>query len=535
MAMAGLDSHHLRFGRDVYGLRAGGVADSVGHGAIVLTADPAMQPVADRYVLHVVPSNGGGVDRYVRDICAHRPRDCILHVVDGQVVLEIFATGRFIPIDGPQLEETLHRHALGDPSLLHVHSTLRLVREVTKALCAASRCRYVLTLHDVDFAGASADVGADEREARHAFVRSAAARIVPSKFIEDLLTSTLGSNISRQLIPNGVDCVAMDYPPSAVPIKSRQFQVAVVGALGPHKGLDFLRDVVAALPAEIGVAVIGYADGQLAQGWHISDRLWVHGAFEPGELAELFRGYGSVLTFFPNRQPESYCYALSDVWCAGLPALGPASGAIGERIAKTGAGWTFAADSSATEVAAMIPDCLRAAGQSLETVRLAVDQLLSCQEMVTGLNQQYEEVAQGGETEPDLSALQSLAATHLNGKLFRTELLRLTGDLQFAQSQIAKTEEALRSLAREYQGRGDWIATLQTHFDDAQTEIKRLETARTAEHAEHVRNVEKFSRDVADTLAVAHHYERALAMLPVFFRRWLLRRADRVAGDKDRS
>ena len=39
-------------------------------------------------VLHLVPPNGGGVDRFVRDLCAHRPADWILHVSDDQCVVE---------------------------------------------------------------------------------------------------------------------------------------------------------------------------------------------------------------------------------------------------------------------------------------------------------------------------------------------------------------------------------------------------------------------------------------------------------------
>jgi glycosyltransferase involved in cell wall biosynthesis len=497
-------------------------------------------PAADKaapapYVLHVVPANGGGVDRCVRDICAQRTGDCILHVVEGQVVLELVASGRFVPVDSSQLGSAEFADSFGRSVLLHAHSTLAPVRGLVTRLCGLLDVGYVLTLHDVDFAAASADTAEAERDARHQFVRAAAARTAPSQYIVGVLAGSLGAGVSCAVVANGVDrppeVVSADFSlPDAQP-----FAIAVVGALGPHKGLDFLLDVVAALPESTRVVILGYVDGQLLPGWLRAGRVWVHGAFEPAQLPAIVRRYGCQLALFPNRQPESYCYALSDVWCAGLPALGPAAGAIGERIADTGAGWTFSADAGASEVAAMIPDCLRVAGPLLPTVRLAVDQLLSCHEMVTGLNQHYQTASQGVAIPPDLLALQALAATQLNGKFFRAELHRLGGDLEFARDQATRTRAALESLAREYEGRGAWIATLQAHFDDAKAEIGRLEAARVAEQAAHASDVAKLAGDVADTLAIAHRYERALAMLPGVLRRWLLRRADSGSHHEGRS
>lgn len=504
----------------------------MGLGAVVLTAADDTQAASVPYVLHVVPANGGGVDRCVRDICAWRATDCILHVVDGQVVLEVVADTRFIPIDLAQLDRAGFERSFGRPALLHAHSTLAPARGLVVQLCAALRVGYVLTLHDTDFAASSADIPAAERDARLQFVGAAAARIAPSRYIAGVLANVLGRDVSCDVIANGVDCASDTNDTDIVPPDANPFQVAVVGALGPHKGLNFLLDAVTALPDDVRVVILGYVDGQLLPGWLPDGRVWLHGAFEPAELAGIVRRYGCRLALFPNRQAESYCYALSDVWCAGLPALGPACGAIGERISDTGAGWTFAAQASASEVAAMIPACLRVTGDLLPAVRLAVTQLLSCHEMVTGLNQHYQSAGQGGAMPPEPSALQSLAATQLNGKFFRAELRRLGGDLKFAQDQAAKAQESLQSLAREYQGRGEWIATLQSHLDAAKVEIGRIETARAAEHAAHVHDVDKLSRDVTDTLAAAHRYERALAALPRFFRRWLLRRADRIEDHK---
>lgn len=542
MACACVAIGRLRVGRDIHGLWAIGPGDSMGVGPVVLTATSESGATLIQYVLHVVPANGGGVDRYVRDICSLRSNDCILHVVDGQVVLEAGADADLIPIDTAQFDSVAFVRAFGRPALLHVHSVLPSVRAVVVRLCAMLGIDYALTLHDIDFAAAADDIPADERQSRHEFVRRAAVRTVPSRFVADLLSSAVGRDLTFELIPNGVDCkaegVVRDF---AVP-DDMPFQIAVVGALGPHKGLNFLLDVVALLPKGVRAVIFGYADGHLLPGWLVEGQLWVHGAFEPETLPALARVYGCRLALFPNRQPESYCYALSDAWCSGLPALGPAAGAIGERIAETGAGWTYDSDSVATDVAAMISSCLREMQTPANAVSLARGRLVSRYRMVAALNQQYQKMNLGDPIAPDLSALQPLASAQLNGKFFRDELRRLAGDLEFARIQGANNEAALRALSSQYEGRGEWIAKLEAHLDRAQAEIVRLETARLAEREEYVQQAEKLARDVEDTMTAARRlehalrrHELALAVLPPFVRRIMLKRADKLIGRENKS
>jgi glycosyltransferase involved in cell wall biosynthesis len=455
----------------------------------VLTAGRAEKNAACGYVLHVVPANGGGVDRYVRDICAHRSRDCILHVVPEQCVFEVVAARRFFPMDGERMLDAAVVEALGQPSLLHVHSTLAPVRARVASLSQALGVDYVLTLHDIDFACASAAESNDEREARLEFAGNAVQRIVPSVFISGLLSEKLSLGISRQLIENGVDVTRVNGQSAVAHNAVGQFQVAVVGALGPHKGLNFLLDVAEALPPEMRVVVVGYVDGQLTPGWLRADRLWVHGAFEPRDLHRLLGGYAAQIALFPNRQPESYSYALSDVWCAGLPALGPAAGAIGERLVQTGAGWTYEADGSAESIAAQVLTCVRGTELVTPCVYRAAAALPSTENMVERLNQLYETTMRtpqtlqsGAEVTPQLETLETVAATQLNGLFFRGELTKLSGDLAFAKAQAVNADQALQSLTHEYDARGAWIATLEKSLAECKSEIARIETARVAEH-----------------------------------------------------
>lgn len=461
----------------------------MGHRAAVLSALLAADVAAKGYVLHVVPANGGGVDRYVRDICARRARDCILHAVADQCVFEAVAAKRFIPVDRERMADANAVAAFGHPSLMHAHSTLAPVREQVALLSKLWGIDYVVTLHDIDFAGTFGVIDEHEREARLDFVRHAAQRIVPSAFISGVLSAALGAPTTRELIENGVD-VADSSTESANPLAvPGPFQIAVVGALGLHKGLNFLCEVSAALPPEIGVVIIGYADGQITPGWLQKDRLWVHGAFEPRDLSGLIRGYGARLALFPNRQPESYSYALSDVWRAGLPALGPTEGAIGERIARTGAGWTYETDSSAEGVAARTLQCLTRTDLQSTYVYKAAAALLSTKVMVERLNQQYQKLMRAAQKRqkpaplvPHLGVLEKIAATQLNGHFFRSELTKLSGDLAFSQAQAANADRSLQSVTQEYDARGAWIATLEKALAECKAEIERIELARIAEH-----------------------------------------------------
>ena len=64
-----------------------------------------------------------------------------------------------------------------------------------------------------------------------------------------------------------------------------------------------------------------------------------HGPYERGEFAAKVRGIrphaGVVLSIWP----ETYCHTLTEMWACGLPVIGYDIGAVGDRIAASGAGW----------------------------------------------------------------------------------------------------------------------------------------------------------------------------------------------------
>lgn len=429
---------------------------------------PPTDPTHSDWVLHLVPPNGGGVDRFVRELWRHRPQDRVLHVSNGQWVLE--APGHhFTALSalGPQ-----DASALGRPAWLHAHAASPTVRAAAQALMASTRSPLALTLHDITFTEGQAD----EQRAQLDFMRRATLLTAPSDYLRQVVARHLDAHgvepLDCILLPNGVAPAEAPSAPAA-PLPAGVFDIAVVGAMGPHKGLQHLLEVCAALPPHRRVVLIGYADGQLAQGWKVPERLWVHGPFEPVDLPGLLRGHGARLVLFPAGQPESFCYALSDVWLAGWPVLVPDQGALGERVRRHGRGEVYDPALPPAELAQRIDQTLQRPPPAPSGPPEP-----SVADMVARLETHYRMTHTPTTLPPQDAELQHLAQTHLDSHFFRLELLRLQGDLDAARREAAAMRQELDTLARDHDARGQWIHKLEG-------DIAELQQALQAANAKH--------------------------------------------------
>ena len=433
----------------------------------------AASAIASHRVVHLVPPNGGGVDRLVRDLCSQRPADWLLHVSEDQWVLECHAAHLLIPVAVADVTSLLARGALGRAAALHAHSTVAPVRHATQLLADAMRLPYVVTLHDVEFAGRQGADGTVDGSLRRSFIGAAARCTVPSQFLRGLARAAIGSGFDCDVVANGVDWHA---PPARAPGAER-FPIAVIGAVGQHKGLAHLLAVASHLPARMRVVLLGYADGQLGPGWLVERRVRVHGPFEPAQLPELVSGYGAAIAFFPKGQPESYCYALSDAWLAGLPAVGPDWGAIGERVREHGGGCLYDPDAPPAEVARMVERQCDIADAGGIDVEHAAASLVSIATMVETMNKIYAAVA-APSAPPDLEALKLAASAHLDSRFFHKELLRQQGDLAAAGEQRDNALQELGTLAANFEKRGAWIEQMQRDQDEVRQACEDLRRQR---------------------------------------------------------
>lgn len=112
-----------------------------------------------------------------------------------------------------------------------------------------------------------------------------------------------------------------------------RLRVVIVGAIAIEKGYDVLlacaQDARSrALPVEFVVCGFTEDDERLMAAGDV----FVTGRYEPAEAVALIRAQRGDLAFIPSVCPESWCYALSHAWEAGLEAAAFDLGAQAERI-----------------------------------------------------------------------------------------------------------------------------------------------------------------------------------------------------------
>jgi hypothetical protein len=258
--------------------------------------------------------------------------------------------------------------------------------------------------------------------------------------------------------------------------------VAVVGAVGPHKGSNVLASLATALnDSDIGIVVIGYTDTQVAPGWVVPGVLYVHGAYEDGTLGAWLAAYRAEAVLFPNRLPESFSYTLSEVWSAGMPVVVPEQGALGERVEAQGGGWILPTGFDGDDAAALLV-WLSSDEGAAERARVKSRIVPGDARRVPTLEAMSREVdalyARFGLLPLDSAnpaaadaALERLLAANLDGFAFRKELVKLTGELGEATRQLDESRQWSEKLERDSAA---WAAKLETDIAELKREIERL-------------------------------------------------------------
>lgn len=118
-------------------------------------------------------------------------------------------------------------------------------------------------------------------------------------------------------------------PPS---LKGNKLRVAIIGAIGPHKGSRVLQDCASdALSRKLALhfSVIGYTDlPALAQQENIS----VTGPYREEEVYQVLAEQAPHVIFLPSVWPETFSYTLSIAMATGLPTAVFDLGAQAERL-----------------------------------------------------------------------------------------------------------------------------------------------------------------------------------------------------------
>jgi glycosyltransferase involved in cell wall biosynthesis len=230
------------------------------------------------------------------------------------------------------LEVRLHDYALVCPRVTLVDTTQRYCGEPDLPTC--ERC-------GADDGRQQKDAVAALRAQSAALLRRAERAVAPSgdtarrfgRYFPDLPRATVQA-WAREA-PVSPRAEAHRWPGSHT-----RTRVCVVGAISVDKGYDVLLAAASdaaqrRLPLEF--VVVGYTcDDERLQA---TGRAWVTGEFAAVEAEELIRAQAADLAWLPSIWPETWCYALSDAWQAGLNVVAFDVGAPAERIRTAGRGW----------------------------------------------------------------------------------------------------------------------------------------------------------------------------------------------------
>ncbi|HUP29733.1 MAG TPA: glycosyltransferase [Usitatibacter sp.] len=468
-------------------------------------------------VLHVTSMPGGGVNRHIDDVvAAGLRRHLVWHVAPGADVIAIPAEKRFVPLDPDAiarepgaLADWLRGQGVG---AVHVHSVAPAPRARAAWAAQALGVPTLATLHDVLFmrldgfaAGAPPEPDPEWLAQTQGFLEAAAARIAPSEFLAGLARRHLDQEVV--VIPNGSLPAGNAAPLAPRPeflARKPAHVVAVIGAIGPHKGARIIEETARLLEgSDIGIVVVGYMDHQVAPGWR-AERLFVHGPWSERDGGPLAKAYGAEIALFPHQVPESFSYALSDAWAAGLPALVAPDGALGERMSRHQAGWLLPERFTAVDVAAELRRIFSAAGaDDLARVRSRLSgddphRVPSVDAMNRSLDALYARfgIDPRAPLEPLSAPVQAVIAAHLDGKAMRPELSQLADEV----AQLRAGLEVERGQAQRFETEArEWIAKLEADVANVQEELRRetAERLRLAEENRELRLQPRFLRRIA--------------------------------------
>ncbi|HEY1725447.1 MAG TPA: glycosyltransferase [Steroidobacteraceae bacterium] len=327
--------------------------------------------VDGRFVLFVTLALGGGVDRFVAERCRDaRARGLfplVLRAAQGgnadrcelwTDAIEAPDLHYDIPADLPALTALLSRLDFDAIELQHFLHLNPKVIEAVRALPVP----YDIFVHDYAWIcprvtlidGSGRYCGEPAVSVCHACVRRHGSNLGEAISVRALRersadwlrgarrVSAPSQDTARRLRRHFQDLNVEVQPhappvlPAAVPARSTAadvFRVALIGAIGEHKGyrllLECARDArMRRLPLEF--VVIGYTEND--EPLLKTEKVFISGRYVEAEAPHLLRREQPDIAWLPSVWPETWCYTLDHALAAGLPVAAFDLGAIAERL-----------------------------------------------------------------------------------------------------------------------------------------------------------------------------------------------------------
>ncbi|MCH4539762.1 glycosyltransferase [Ochrobactrum sp. A-1] len=330
-----------------------------------------------KLVLFVSHNRGGGIERHIQDLKKHledagestviilRPYGTNFLSVDD---LEFPNIGPF-KIDG-DVSEFANFLRTASVDLVHVHSLVDTIPELSDYLlksCQLSGVGYDFTVHDyfticprvhlIDDHGqycGEPTIGACESCcSRRGYLNSLGSATVWAwrdryeRFLSAarrvwVPNSDVGNRMKRYF--GAISFIVRPHPEPHLPTrnsKSRSIlntnlttnKIAILGAIGPHKGSKLLLDVARVARREslnMEFVVIGYTD--IDHELETVGNVKVTGPYKDEELDNLIAAESPDIVWMSSVCPETHSYTLSEALYRNLYPVGFNFGAVAERI-----------------------------------------------------------------------------------------------------------------------------------------------------------------------------------------------------------
>ncbi|MGD1923559.1 MAG: glycosyltransferase [Paracoccaceae bacterium] len=174
------------------------------------------------------------------------------------------------------------------------------------------------------------------RSRYHALLSGARRIVVPDRDVADRLRANFPDLGNLSVIPHET-CRAVALRVRAP--RRGPLRVAVIGAIGPIKGIDVVMATALRAQREADgpqFTVVGYTHNDTAaKACGIS----VTGSYDNAEVDLLLEKVDPDVIWIPSIWPETYCYTLSIALRSGLPIVGFEIGAVATRLSDAGCGY----------------------------------------------------------------------------------------------------------------------------------------------------------------------------------------------------
>lgn len=353
---------------------------------------PLLQVQAHQPVLHILHTWGGGTEHHVRDLCrrqAEQGQASLILRAKANGWMELADPGEQWPVSAPRqinmTEWAQWLQPLGI-SRVHFHHTMGLHPDIW-TLPALLGVPHEVTLHD--FFALCPRVTllnqnnrfCDQPPLTSCETCAQAAELPPH--VEPAFSEAGGTvanwrqrNAQGLLTAQRVTAPSADtaaryqraFPDLVVQVQAHEepswhfqpvpacgpdevLRVAVIGAIGPHKGHDLLLQVARQVRdrrAPIHIYVVGPTCDNDA--YLDCPQITILGRYESSHLQDLLRRLRCHAALFLSNWPETYSYTLSEAWRAGLWPVVTGLGAPAERVRAMGVGSLLSTAPTADEV-----------------------------------------------------------------------------------------------------------------------------------------------------------------------------------------